>query len=154
MMSRQAQHPHRCPPTHPQQDVNPNGEGLLADLLWADPSPHVSGWCANPRGVSFVFGLDVAQAWLKAQGLRAIVRAHMVQQTGFEVRAASVTSCCFAAQGLACWLKSCLLKLCVQAVLLITSCIAPGAGQQQGDFEKEAACLALLCCCRCWATTR
>jgi serine/threonine-protein phosphatase PP1 catalytic subunit len=66
-------------------DVNPNGEGLLADLLWADPSGHISGWCANPRGVSFVFGLDVAQQWLRQQGLRAIVRAHMVQQNGFEV---------------------------------------------------------------------
>jgi len=54
------------------QDVNPNGEGLLADLLWADPSGHISGWCANPRGVSFVFGLDVAQQWLRQQvGARA-----------------------------------------------------------------------------------
>lgn len=67
------------------QDVNPNGEGLLADLLWADPSPHVSGWVPNPRGVSFIFGLDVARKWLHAQGLRALVRAHMVQQAGFEV---------------------------------------------------------------------
>ncbi|KAL4458245.1 hypothetical protein ABPG75_013110 [Micractinium tetrahymenae] len=66
-------------------DVNPNGEGLLTDLLWADPSPTVAGWCPNPRGVSFVFGLDVAQEWLRSQGLRAIVRAHMVQQQGFEV---------------------------------------------------------------------
>lgn len=133
-------------PSWPAQDVNPSGEGLLADLLWADPSPNVSGWCPNPRGVSFVFGLDVAQArprgcrgapahkgcqhspgggtllggmhpaaapqggqaqlrallptrclarparcpppvqeWLRSQGLRAIVRAHMVQQQGFEV---------------------------------------------------------------------
>lgn len=47
--------------------MNPNGEGLLADLLWADPSGHISGWCANPRGVSFVFGLDVAQQWLRQQ---------------------------------------------------------------------------------------
>lgn len=68
------------------QDVNPNGEGLLADLLWADPSPHVSGWVPNPRGVSYVFGLDVAQEWLRAHSLRAIVRAHMVQQNGYEVR--------------------------------------------------------------------
>lgn len=66
-------------------DVNPSGEGLLADLLWADPAPSVAGWRPNPRGVSFVFGLDVAQEWLRAQGLRAIVRAHMVQQEGFEV---------------------------------------------------------------------
>lgn len=55
-----------APPLGPQ-DVNPNGEGLLADLLWADPSGHISGWCANPRGVSFVFGLDVAQQWLRKQ---------------------------------------------------------------------------------------
>lgn len=67
------------------QDVNPNGEGLLCDLLWADPSANISGWCPNPRGVSYVFGLDVAQRWMRDNGLRAIVRAHMVQQTGFEV---------------------------------------------------------------------
>lgn len=66
-------------------DVNPNGEGLLSDLLWADPSAHVQGWNPNPRGVSYIFGLDVARQWLRSQGLKAIVRAHMVQQAGFEV---------------------------------------------------------------------
>ncbi|KAL4422089.1 hypothetical protein ABPG77_001557 [Micractinium sp. CCAP 211/92] len=81
----QLQHPRDVNLIRRPLDVNPCGEGLLTDLLWADPSPSVEGWCPNPRGVSFVFGLDVAQEWLRSQGLRAIVRAHMVQQDGFEV---------------------------------------------------------------------
>lgn len=84
-ISPQLRHPRDVNAIRRPLDVNPSGEGLLADLLWADPSPNVSGWCPNPRGVSFVFGLDVAQEWLRSQGLRAIVRAHMVQQQGFEV---------------------------------------------------------------------
>ena len=80
-----APHPIPFPNLPPSQDINPNNEGLLADLLWADPSPHVTGWCRNPRGVSYIFGLDVAREWLARQGLKAIVRAHMVQAAGYEV---------------------------------------------------------------------
>jgi serine/threonine-protein phosphatase PP1 catalytic subunit len=31
-------------------------QGLLCDLLWADPEVDLQGWAENDRGVSFVFG--------------------------------------------------------------------------------------------------
>uniref|UniRef100_A0A672ZWE4 Serine/threonine-protein phosphatase n=1 Tax=Sphaeramia orbicularis TaxID=375764 RepID=A0A672ZWE4_9TELE len=34
-------------------------QGLLCDLLWADPDKDVLGWGENDRGVSFTFGADV-----------------------------------------------------------------------------------------------
>lgn len=34
-------------------------EGLLCDLLWADPDQNVQGWGYNARGVSYTFGHDV-----------------------------------------------------------------------------------------------
>merc|ERR1711933_121292 len=38
--------------------------GLVCDLLWADPDKDVTGWCENNRGVSYVFGADVAASFL------------------------------------------------------------------------------------------
>jgi len=59
-------------------------KGLLCDLLWADPSKETSGWEVNDRGVSFVFGSDVVQAFLKRQDLDLICRAHQVVEDGYE----------------------------------------------------------------------
>lgn len=42
----------------------PDG-GLLCDLLWSDPERDVLGWADNERGVSFVFGPDIVQGFLK-----------------------------------------------------------------------------------------
>ena len=39
--------------------------GLMADLLWADPSPEVTEWGENERGVSYVFGAAPVRAFLK-----------------------------------------------------------------------------------------
>jgi len=38
--------------------------GLLCDLLWADPE-QISGWEANERGVSYVFGEDIIKKFVK-----------------------------------------------------------------------------------------
>ena len=39
-------------------------EGLLCDLLWADPEPGIAGWGYNARGVSYIFGHDVVTEFL------------------------------------------------------------------------------------------
>ena len=39
-------------------------EGLLCDLLWADPEPTLNGWGYNARGVSYTFGPDVLTQFL------------------------------------------------------------------------------------------
>jgi serine/threonine-protein phosphatase PP1 catalytic subunit len=58
--------------------------GLLCDLLWADPEKDISGWGENDRGVSFTFGPDVVQSFLKKHGLDLVCRAHQVVEDGYE----------------------------------------------------------------------
>jgi len=58
--------------------------GLLCDLLWADPDPEVQGWQVNDRGVSFTFGGDVVENFLKRHEFDLIVRAHQVVEDGYE----------------------------------------------------------------------
>merc|ERR1711881_440460 len=55
--------------------------GLICDLLWADPEKDVQGWCENDRGVSFIFGPDVVQNFLRKHDLDLVCRAHQVVRT-------------------------------------------------------------------------
>jgi len=57
--------------------------GLLCDLLWADPCSDIPGWSENDRGVSFMFGPDVVDAFNCRHGLDLIVRAHQVVEDGY-----------------------------------------------------------------------
>jgi len=59
-------------------------EGLLCDLLWADPDKDASGWHENDRGVSYTFGPDVVGSFNEKLGLDLIVRAHQVVEDGYE----------------------------------------------------------------------
>ncbi|KZO96363.1 Metallo-dependent phosphatase [Calocera viscosa TUFC12733] len=59
-------------------------EGLLCDLLWADPDKEVTGWSPNDRGVSYTFGADVVLKFLDKHDLQLIVRAHQVVEDGYE----------------------------------------------------------------------
>ncbi|KZT62614.1 Serine/threonine protein phosphatase [Calocera cornea HHB12733] len=59
-------------------------EGLLCDLLWADPDKDVTGWGTNDRGVSYTFGSDVVMRFLDKHDLQLIVRAHQVVEDGYE----------------------------------------------------------------------
>jgi len=61
----------------------PDG-GLLCDLLWADPDAETTGWAINDRGVSFTFGSDVVENFLKRHEFDLIVRAHQVVEDGYE----------------------------------------------------------------------
>ncbi|CAD7964605.1 unnamed protein product [Amoebophrya sp. A25] len=56
--------------------------GLLCDLLWADPEKDITGWAENDRGVSFVFGPDVVQSFLRKHDMDLICRAHQVVEDG------------------------------------------------------------------------
>ncbi len=55
-------------------------QGLLCDLLWADPDKESEGWNANERGVSVTFSASVVEAFLKKHDLDLICRAHQVYQ--------------------------------------------------------------------------
>ncbi|KAM7371540.1 hypothetical protein PAMP_008767 [Pampus punctatissimus] len=59
-------------------------QGLLCDLLWADPDKDVLGWGENDRGVSFTFGADVVAKFLHKHDMDLICRAHQVVEDGYE----------------------------------------------------------------------
>ena len=53
-------------------------QGLLCDLLWADPDKTIMGWGENDRGVSFTFGTDKVNEFLEKHDLDLVCRAHQV----------------------------------------------------------------------------
>lgn len=62
-------------------------EGLLCDLLWADPDASQAGWGPNARGVSYTFGYDVIEEFLEKHDMDLICRAHQVVEDGYEFQA-------------------------------------------------------------------
>lgn len=58
-------------------------QGLLCDLLWADPEKGMAGWAENERGVSFIFGGDIVSNFLKEHDIDLICRAHQVVEEGY-----------------------------------------------------------------------
>jgi serine/threonine-protein phosphatase PP1 catalytic subunit len=58
--------------------------GLICDLLWADPSEQTIGWGQNDRGVSWTFGADVVERFVRQHDLDLICRAHQVVEEGYQ----------------------------------------------------------------------
>lgn len=67
-----------------QRPVDVPDYGLLCDLLWSDPSKHITGWGKNDRGLSFVFGEAVVKEFLRKYDFDLLVRAHQVIEDGYE----------------------------------------------------------------------
>ncbi|GAB6030193.1 serine/threonine protein phosphatase Sds21 [Chamberlinius hualienensis] len=67
----------------PRQREIPD-DGLLCDLLWSDPDDNVRGYGYNDRGVSYTFGVDVVESFLKAHDLDLVCRAHQVVEDGYQ----------------------------------------------------------------------
>lgn len=59
-------------------------DGIMCDLLWADPEKDMVGWGPNDRGVSYVFGTDVVKEFTEKNNLELICRAHQVVEDGYE----------------------------------------------------------------------
>jgi serine/threonine-protein phosphatase PP1 catalytic subunit len=58
--------------------------GPLFDLMWSDPDALNDGWNANPRGRSFVYGLDEVHKFLDAVKFEVLLRSHQLVPGGFE----------------------------------------------------------------------
>jgi len=58
--------------------------GVMADLLWADPSPEITEWEENERGISYIFGSHALEDFMQQHDLDLIVRAHQVVEDGYE----------------------------------------------------------------------
>ena len=56
--------------------------GLLCDLLWSDPDKDVVGWGENDRGVSWTFGADEVNKFLK-EAASSVRNAEMLESTVF-----------------------------------------------------------------------
>jgi serine/threonine-protein phosphatase PP1 catalytic subunit len=51
----------------------------LCDLLWSDPKDGIFGFCDNKeRGISFEFGDDIIQKFLKNHKFELIIRGHIM----------------------------------------------------------------------------
>jgi serine/threonine-protein phosphatase PP1 catalytic subunit len=59
-------------------------EGLLCDLVWADPDPDAFDWGDNDRGTSVCFGQQQVEEFLSAFGFDLVCRAHQAVMDGFE----------------------------------------------------------------------
>jgi len=62
-------------------------DGLLCDLLWADPRADGLGWQDSDRGVSYTFGYDVLNEFLETHRIDLVCRAHQVVEDGYEFQA-------------------------------------------------------------------
>jgi|EP00672_Neobodo_designis_P019102 serine/threonine-protein phosphatase PP1 catalytic subunit len=58
--------------------------GLICDLLWSDPEEGLVGWGENDRGVSFTFGADIVEKFLRKHDFDLICRAHQVVEDGYQ----------------------------------------------------------------------
>ncbi|XXG67606.1 hypothetical protein AAC387_Pa06g0910 [Persea americana] len=62
----------------------PPEEGLMCELLWSDPQPHL-GRGPSKRGVGLSFGADVTKRFLQENNLDLVVRSHEVKDEGYEI---------------------------------------------------------------------
>jgi serine/threonine-protein phosphatase PP1 catalytic subunit len=59
-------------------------EGLLCDLLWADPDPDIDDWDVNDRGTSYVFGPEALKEFIETFDFDLVCRAHQAVMSGYE----------------------------------------------------------------------
>ena len=57
--------------------------GLIADLLWSDPDPSVTGFQKSHRGVAFLFGADAVLETCAKLDIDLVARAHQVRKKIF-----------------------------------------------------------------------
>jgi serine/threonine-protein phosphatase PP1 catalytic subunit len=57
---------------------------LVSDLIWSDPSRHVSSWVPSERGCGWLFGINAVETFLRNNDLDLIVRAHEAVEDGYD----------------------------------------------------------------------
>lgn len=65
--------------------INSSTSPIVIDTLWADPSEHIDMWGPSSRGLSHQFGLRAARMFMKANGLKRIIRGHSAQNSGYNI---------------------------------------------------------------------
>jgi serine/threonine-protein phosphatase PP1 catalytic subunit len=59
-------------------------DGLLCDICWSDPEKLQKGWGPNDRGVSYIYGPEVVEQFIKDKDIDLVCRAHQVVEDGYE----------------------------------------------------------------------
>lgn len=59
-------------------------DGILADLLWSDPSKRFDYWGPNERGSTITYGPKAVREFLDRNGLSMIIRGHQMAQNGVD----------------------------------------------------------------------
>ncbi|EDQ85142.1 uncharacterized protein MONBRDRAFT_38966 [Monosiga brevicollis MX1] len=62
----------------------PPEEGLMCELLWADPGPRPGRW-PSMRGTGLQFGPDITKQFLEHNNLKLLIRSHEMKEEGYEV---------------------------------------------------------------------
>lgn len=70
-------------------------QGLLNDLLWADPGDIDSMWAESDRGVSVLFGKKAVSKFLSTHNFELVARGHMVVEDGYEFFGYDARGCSF-----------------------------------------------------------
>ena len=60
------------------------GEGLYADLCWSDPDDNKHEYVPNNRGAGWLFGSEQTRAFLHANKLSLVARAHQLAMEGYK----------------------------------------------------------------------
>jgi protein phosphatase len=66
--------------TVPIPDYSP--EGVVAELVWSDPTDQKIEFIASSRGCGYLFGLTALRDFLRRSGCKTILRAHECMQYG------------------------------------------------------------------------
>jgi serine/threonine-protein phosphatase 4 catalytic subunit len=56
----------------------------MCDLLWSDPDD-ITGWGLSPRGAGYLFGGDIAKAFVHHNALSLVARAHQLAMEGYKL---------------------------------------------------------------------
>lgn len=67
-----------------QRPLEVGSDGLVCDLLWSDPEDHQPGWHEMDKGMSYTYGPDVVDEFLKKNHMDFIVRGTQVVEEGYE----------------------------------------------------------------------
>jgi serine/threonine-protein phosphatase PP1 catalytic subunit len=67
--------------------------GLLLDLLWSDPAEQGNGWRESSRRISWTYGPDVVDDFLKREKLDLLCRAHQNVDDGYEFPFGEIRNC-------------------------------------------------------------
>jgi len=60
-------------------------ESHLEEILWSDPEENLTGTLESPRGAGKLFGIDVADKFLRMLNVKILIRGHEPAEIGYKI---------------------------------------------------------------------